>query len=157
MAKPYSYPDFSFTLDSGRRVHVHGFVWEPTSSEVITFGSGAKERKLKVERKKLQVKAVFGRHPTHFIGPHWVDKHVNSPPRIPNTEVTVWLSSKPISEDAIYSELIVVFYVDFKLKSSMEGMLDEALRDLNWEEHAEDITEAKNELWKEVWIERTVH
>jgi len=36
-------------------------------------------------------------------------------------------------------------------------MLERELHDFDRDEHAEDIFERTNELWKEDWVERVVH
>ena len=157
MMNPDKYPNLSFTLDNGRRVKVNAFVWEPSYDETVEVQSGEEFRELTVERKRLRTEELFGNRSVHFIGPEYVDKYQHHPPRIPNTSVTVWLSSTPMSEEAVYSELIVIFFVDFVDGSSLESILKLGLHDLDWEKHAGDTTEKTVELWKEAWLIRTVH
>lgn len=100
---------------------------------------------------------LIAHRPVHHILPEYVDKFQNHPPRIPNSAITVFLSSDPLSEGALFSELVVVFFMDFVEGASMESMLKRELHDLDWEKYAEDVTEKANELWKEAWLVRTVH
>ena len=154
---PNKYPDLGFLLNTGRRLQVNTFFWEPSYAETVELDSDGQTKSVTIERKRLQVDTVVGHRKVHVIGPDFVDKYQTASPRIPNSAVTVLLSSTPLSDDALYSELVVIFFIDHRPGCSIEGMLEGALRDLDWEMLAVDVTEAKNELWKEVWVERTVH
>jgi len=151
------YPDLSVELEDGRRVKVHAFIWEPCYSELKEIGSGKKRREVEIERKRIQTETLIAHRPTHYIGPEYVDIYQNDPPRIPNSSITVFLSSEPLSKDALFSELVVVFFMDYEPGFSLESILKRGLHDLDWEEHAEDVSDQINELWKEVWLVRTVH
>jgi hypothetical protein len=71
--------------------------------------------------------------------------------------MTAFLSSSAMSDQALYSELVIIFFLDYVERSSIESMLERELRDFDWDEHAEDVFESTNELWKEVWVEKVVH
>ena len=103
---PHKYPNFAFKLDDGRVIKVDAFVWQPTYDETIEINSGGEKRELVVERKRLMTESLFGNRKVKHIMPKYVDQHINDPPRIPNTSITVWLSSAPMSADAAYSELL---------------------------------------------------
>ena len=154
---PDKYPNLSFKLDDGRLVKVDAFVWQPSYDETINVESSEDSRELVVHRKRLMTESLFGNRNVKHIKPKYVDRHIYDPPRIQNTAMTVWLSSAPISEEAVYSELIVIFFMDYVEGSSLESMLKRELHDFNWEKYAEDTTEETVELWKEVWLEKTVH
>ena len=155
--RPNKYPNLSFKLDDGRVVKVDAFVWEPSYDETVEINSGEDCREIAIERKRLRTDALFGNRNVFHILPQYVDLYINDPPRIPNTAMTVWLSSAPMSEEAVYSELVVIFFMDYVEGSSMEMMLRRELHNLNWEEHAEDTTEEAVRLWKEVWLDRKIH
>jgi len=155
--KPNQYPNLSFKLDSGRTLKVDAMIWEPTYDETIKVADGDGLKELVIERKRLRADALFGNRKIKHILPRYVDKHIYDPPRIQNTAITVWFSSAPISEDAAYSELIVIFFVDYIEGSSLETMLERGLHDFDWVKHAEDTNEETVALWKEVWVEKTVH
>jgi len=152
-----AYPDLSIELDDGRRLKVHTFIWEPCYSETMEVGAGADRREVEIERKRLQTEMLIAHRPVHYILPEYVDEFQNYPPRIPNSAVTVFLSSPPLSASALFSELVIVFFMDFVEGASMESMLKRELHDLDWENYAEDVTEKANQLWKEAWLVRTVH
>ena len=152
-----AYPNLSFKISDGRRLKVHAFIWEPCYPETAEIGTGKDSKEVEIERKRLRTESLIGLRKTHFIGPEYVDIFQNHPPRIPNSAITVLLSSDPLSEDAFYSELVVVFFMDYVEGSSIESMLKRELHDLDWEKHAEDVTDQTNKLWKEAWLVRTVH
>ncbi len=154
---PNQYPNLRFKLDDGRIVKVDAFVWQPSYDETIKTNSGDHLRELVIERKRLMTESLFGNRNVKHIMPKYVDRHISDPPRIQNTSMTVWLSSAPMSEEAVYSELIVIFFMDYVEGSSLESMLKRELHDFNWEKYAADTTEETIELWKEVWLEKTVH
>lgn len=153
------YPNLSFKLDSGRRIKVDAFLWEPSYSETIEIQSDKDIREVLIERKRMQSEKLIGKRATHLMKAKFVNQYFthDHPPRVQNTTMTALLSSSPISEEALYSELVVIFFMDYVERSSIESMLERELHDFNWEKYAEDIYEEINELWKEVWLERVVH
>ena len=152
-----AYPNLSFKLDDGRKIKVHVFIWEPSYPETLLVGSGKDRKEVEIERKRLQSEKIIGPRKTHVVNMEYIDKFQNHPPRIPNSAINVLLSSGPITEGALYSELVVLVFMDYVEGSSMESILEEKLHDLDWEEHAEDVSDHTNELWKEAWLVRTVH
>lgn len=151
------YPNLKFELDNGRIIKVDALVWEPSYDETIEIKSDSDLRDLVIHRKRLKTEALFGNRNVKHILPKFVDQHISESPRIQNTAITAWLSSAPISDDAVYSELVVIFFMDHIEGASLESMLSRELHDFDWEKYAEDIHESTNELWNEVWLERTVH
>ena len=154
---PDKFPNLCFKLDSGRRVKVNAFVWEASYSETIEVQDGEDYREVVRAGKRVTVEKLFGHRYVHFIGPEYVDKYQNHPPRIPNTSITVLLSSTPIADGAISSELLVTCFMDFVEFSSIESMLQRELHDLDWVELADDISEEAYEVWDETVLERSVH
>lgn len=153
------YPNLSFKLDSGRRIKVDFFIWEPSYSETIEIQDGKDIKEVVIERKSVQAEKLIGNRATHhmqlkFVNPYFTQDH---PPRMQNSAMTALLSSSPISAEALYSELVIIFFMDHIERSSIESMLERELHDFDWDQYAEDIYEETNELWKEVWVEKTVH
>lgn len=155
----HKYPNLSFKLDNGRRIKVDAFIWEPSYSETIEVQESEDFREVVIERKRVLAEKLIGNRKTHHIKMKYVDEYFahDHPPRIQNTAMTSLLSSSPISEPAIYSELVVIFFMDHVERSSIESMLERELHDFDWDEYAEDIYEDTNEQWKEVWVDKTVH
>jgi len=156
---PSKYPNLSFKLNNGRRIKVDAFIWEPSYSETIEIQDGDDIREVVIERKRVQAEKLIGNRATHHMELKFVDRYFthDHPPRMQNTAMTALLSSSPISAEALYSELVIIFYMDYVERSSIESMLERELHDFDWDEYAEDIHESTNELWKEVWVEKTVH
>jgi len=154
---PDKYPNLKFKLNSGRWLRVDSFVWEPSYSEVIEVQDGEDCREVVRTGKRVTVEKLFGHRCHHFIGPEYVDKYQNHPPRTPNTSITVLLSSTPIYDSAIASELLVTCFMDHVECSSIESMLQRELQDLDWEELADDITEEAYRVWDETFLERSIH
>jgi hypothetical protein len=154
---PNKYPDLSFKLDDGRRVKVNAFVWEASYSETIEIQDGEDCRDLVRAGKRITVEKLFGHRCHHFIGPEYVDKYQNHPPRIPNTSITVLLSSTPIADGAISSELLLTCFMDHVEFSSIESMLQREVHDLDWEELAVDVSEEAYEVWDGTMFERSLH
>lgn len=156
---PDKYPNLSFKLDSGRRVQVDAFIWEPSCLDTIEIQDGNDIRQVVVERKRIWAEKLIGNRKTHHMMPRYIDQYSTRGfmPRIQNTSMTALLSSSPISGEALYSELVIIFYMDHIERSSVESMLERELHDFEWDDYAEDIYESTNELWKQVWLEKTVH
>jgi hypothetical protein len=116
-------------------------------------------REVVIERKRVLAEKLIGNRATHHIGMKYVNQYFthDHPPRIQNSAMTALLSSTPISDEALYSELVIIFFMDHIERSSIESMLERELIDFEWEEYAEDVYESTNELWKEVWVEKVVH
>ena len=156
---PDKYPNLSFKLDNGRRIKVDAFIWEPSYLETIEVQDGEDIREVAKERKRVFAEKLIGNRKTHHMGFKFINQYFSheQPPRMQNTAMTALLSSSPISAEAIYSELVIIFYMDHIEHSSIESMLERELHDFDWDEYAEDVYESTNALWKEVWLEKTVH
>lgn len=42
-------------------------------------------------------------------------------------------------------------------ETSIEAIMRRCLYDFDWEEHAEDVSEESNRVWKDVFLDRTLH
>ena len=62
-----------------------------------------------------------------------------------------------MSPGALYSFAIVLFFTDYVKETSIEAIMRRCLYDFDWEEHAEDVSEESNRVWKDVFIDRTLH
>lgn len=151
------YPEIKFELESGRIVSVHGFAWEPTYDEKIELQPSEKRRDLLVTRKRLKTEILFQCDGFHLIGPEYVDRYINDPPRIPDTAIHLMLASTPMSEEAAYSELVVLFFMDYVQGISLEAMLAQQLNDLDWDAHAVDVIEESVQASTEDWGNSVVH
>lgn len=154
---PDQFPNLRFKLNTGRWLRVDCFVWEASYSETIEVQDGDDCREVVRAGKRVTVEKLYGHRCHHFIGPKLVDTYQNHPPRTPNTSITVLLSSTPIGDGAVASELLVTFFMDHVEFSSLESMLQRDLQDLEWDELAEDITEEAYRVWDETMLERSIH
>ena len=106
---PGEYPDIHFKLEDGRVVTVDSFVWEPCYNKVITVGHEGEPVEKTIARKRLTIENLAAGFKVHYLKPPLIRQH---PPRIPNTSMTAWLSSEPMSPGALYSFAIVLFFTD---------------------------------------------
>jgi len=151
---PGEYPDIHFKLDDGRVVTVDSFVWEPCYNRVITVGHEGESVEKTTARKRLTIENLAAGFKVNYLKPPLINQH---PPRIPNSAMTAWLSSAPMSPGALYSFAIVLFFADYVKETSIEAILRRCLFDFDWEAHAEDVSEESNRVWKEVFLDRTLH
>ena len=107
-----------------------------------------------IARKRLTVENLTAGFKVHYRQPAMIGQN---PPRLPNTAMTAWLTSAPMSAGALYSFAIVLFFTDYVRETSIEAIMRRCLYDFDWEEHAEDVSEESNRVWKEVLLDRTLH
>ena len=151
---PDQYPDIFFKLEDGRVVTVDAFVWEPSYNQVMEVECEGEVVEKTIARKRLTTENLTGGCRVHYLKPPLISQH---PPRIPNTAMTAWLTSAPMSPGALYSFAIVLFFTDYVKETSIEAIMRRCLYDFDWEEHAEDVSEESNRVWKDVFIDRTLH
>jgi hypothetical protein len=149
MQRGHELPDLSFKLKNGRKVYVNALIWEPSYSEKKLIRKEGDERTLVAQQKAMKAGEFFGSREVLHLETDYADA---DPPRLPNTVITVWLSSTPFHSSAIRSELIVVFCLDYSKGASLEQMLQSSLSDLEWGAHASDANDANIGLWKDNWL-----
>ena len=152
-----AYPNLSFKLGDGRRLKVHTFVWQPSYQERIEVKTGHDVKKIKIERKMSIHENIFGHCSTHLVNCQYVDMYINHPPRLPNSVICILLSSEPINDVALYSELAVELYMDYVEGLSMETILERYLHDLDWENLALDVLDQAIDSNKDIQLDRSVH
>jgi hypothetical protein len=149
-----TYPDLVVRLDNGRELRADALTWEPSYEQTIDINDGGNSRKLVIQRMRLRADELFNNRRFHYIEPQPFE---GDPIRLPNTCVFAWLSSDPMSRKSVYSELVVMFFVEFRKNTTLEQLLWEGVHDLDWEAHAEDVDEKTVALWKQAWLTKTVH
>ena len=126
-----------FDLDSGRRVNVDLFTIETKYKDVLTDDSSDSGLSLLMKRRRMdyQEDQWFEPDEVHYAFPEALSA-VSSSDRSVLISAVLW--SEPISEGFGFSELMVVFYFEYKKKLTIEQILREGLHDLAWEGLAVD-------------------
>jgi hypothetical protein len=126
-----------FDLDSGRTVNVDLLTIETKYKDVITGSQLDDEPSLLIKRRCMDVHEdqwTDGGE-IHFIFPENLSE-VSSADNSVLVSAVLW--SEPISEGFGFSELMVVFFANYKKRTAIEQMLWEGLHDLAWEDLAVD-------------------
>jgi hypothetical protein len=152
-----AYPNLSFKLDSGRTVRVHAFIWEASYPETLEVATAEGKKQLEIERNRFRCSDIISPTKTHIVNWELVDEFVNHPPRVPNCVINVLLSSEPMSEEALYSELAVLLFTDHFDGWSIESVLTRHLHDLDWERLAVNVRASGSSNGRNAYYERKMH
>lgn len=142
-------PRVSFQIADGRQIHVHAFVFEPCYARRGTVREDGKPVESTAATQALHKGGMFGVRKIVSLSATYAEV---DPPRYPNTVITAWLWSCPLSEGAFCSEMIVEFMAEHKPNVPMEQIFAHALEDLDWEKLAEDATYEKVQWWDDNWF-----
>ena len=126
-----------FDLDSGRSIYVDLFVLETEYKDVDTdnFGEGGLPLLIKRRRMDWEVDQWFDPDEVHFIIPENFSEDQSTEQLV---LVSALLWSEPVSKEFDFSELMVVFFIEYIKEMSIEKMLREGIHDLDWERLAID-------------------
>ena len=125
------------TLACGRRLYVDLLVIETELAQLDTVDIASAELPLLVRRRSMDVceEPWFEQGPVHYILPPVFPDDSTQGER---AVVSVLLWSDPIEEGFAFSELMVVFFIEWNEGASVARLMQEALRDLDWDGLAVD-------------------
>jgi hypothetical protein len=148
------YPEFVLRLDSGRKVRVDTLVWSPSYDETIRLAEHGPGKHRVIKRNVRRATEFFHHRKVFLFEPTLVGC---DPQRVENTCVIAWLSSEPMDEGALYSELVVMFFTEFQPGVTFEQLVTEGIAGLDWEALAVDVDDKSPAIWEPGWKDRTLH
>ena len=121
-------------LNSGREVFVHSFYFEHSYGTVIIGSKDIEYFNIKFFQKATYLKD-WGERKTLKIKPSQEDLEKGLKPYC----FKVWLDSEPINPDYCGSELVVIWYNDIEIGTSIEQIIHSGVKTINWEVNAQDF------------------
>lgn len=149
-----AYPNIEFALANGRKVQCHALVIEPTYDEHVRLHSTGPSQWVPLNRRRTESPVLFGWRTHHHVHQ---EPGQQQPGRLPNMAVRAWLSSAPIVKEAVFSDLSVLFFVEFDQSEPLASMLARGLHSIAWETHAIDVHREFLEHWEKQEPGPTTH
>ncbi len=132
-----NYPSIEFSLASGRTVRVHAMTLEPNFDEYVRVHQKGPSQWTPLGRQPRTITSIFGwRNHHHF---HW-EPSEKYEGRMPNMTIYAWLSSDPLSPEALFSDTSVMFFVEYRPGESLKLLFERGLKTLDWETLSVDVT-----------------